>query len=200
MPDLNHILEQHRYLPYLILLVWTFLEGETIVIIAGIAARDGNLWLPLVILCAFCGSILSDQLMFFLGRFKGAAFIARRPAWQLRAQKVYRLLERYQTGLILGFRFLYGVRNITPFALGMSEVSVRRFVTLNILGAALWAVSFAWGGYLFGAAIETVIDKRHRAWILLGLLVLMCVIWVVRLIFRRRNIKRQLSPDPAAGK
>jgi membrane protein DedA with SNARE-associated domain len=200
MPDLNHILEQHRYLPYLILLVWTFLEGETIVIIAGIAARDGNLLLPLVILCAFCGSILSDQLMFFLGRFKGAAFVARRPAWQLRAQKVYRLLERYQTGLILGFRFLYGVRNITPFALGMSEVTTRRFVGLNILGAALWAVSFAWGGYLFGAAIETVIDKRHRAWLLLGLLVLMCVIWVVRLMFRRRNIKRQLSPDSADRK
>jgi len=200
MPDLNHILEQHRYLPYLILLVWTFLEGETIVIIAGIAARDGNLLLPLVILCAFCGSILSDQLMFFLGRFKGAAFVARRPAWQLRAQKVYRLLEQYQTGLILGFRFLYGVRNITPFALGMSEVSTRRFVGLNILGAALWAVSFAWGGYLFGAAIETVIDKRHRAWLLLGLLVLMCVIWVVRLIIRRRNIKRQLSPNLAACK
>jgi membrane protein DedA with SNARE-associated domain len=199
MPDLNHILEQHRYLPYLILLVWTFLEGETIVIIAGIAAREGHLLLPLVILCAFCGSILSDQLLFFLGRFKGAAFVARRPAWQLRAQKVYRLLERYQTGLILGFRFLYGVRNITPFALGMSEVGVRRFVTLNVLGAALWAVVFAWSGYLFGAAIETVIEKRHRAWLFLGLLVLMCIIWIVRLVFRRRNIKRQLSPDSAAG-
>jgi len=197
MPDLNHIFEQHRYLPYLILLVWTFLEGETIVIIAGIAARDDHLLLPLVILCAFCGSILSDQLMFFLGRFKGAAFVARRPAWQLRAQKVYRLLERYQTGLILGFRFLYGVRNITPFALGMSEVSVRRFVSFNLLGAALWAVSFAWSGYLFGAAMESVIDKRHRTWILLGLLILMCVIWIARLMFRRRNVKRQLSPDLA---
>ncbi len=197
MPDLNHIFEQHRYLPYLILLVWTFLEGETIVIIAGIAARDGHLLLPLVILFAFCGSILSDQLMFFLGRFKGAAFVARRPTWQLRAQKVYRLLERYQTGLILGFRFLYGVRNITPFALGMSEVSVRRFVSFNLLGAALWAVSFAWSGYLFGAAMESVIDKRHRTWILLGLLILMCVIWVARLMFRRRNIKRLLSPDLA---
>lgn len=200
MPDLNHIFEQHRYLPYLILLVWTFLEGETIVIIAGIAARDGNPWLPMVIFCAFAGSILSDQLMFFLGRFKGAAFVARRPAWQLRAQRVYRLLERYQTGLILGFRFLYGVRNITPFAIGMSEVTVRRFVTLNLIGAAVWAASFACGGYLFGAAMETVIDKRHRAWVLLGLLVLTCVIWVVRLVCRRRNIKRQLSSDPIVRK
>jgi membrane protein DedA with SNARE-associated domain len=197
MPDLDHILEQHRYLPYLILLVWTFLEGETIVIIAGMAARDGNLLLPLVILCSFTGSILSDQMMFFLGRFQGAAFVARRPAWQIRAQKVYRLLERYQTGLIVGFRFLYGVRNITPFALGMSEVPTRRFIALNVLGAVLWAVSFSWGGYLFGAAMESFIDKHHRAWFLLGLLVLACVIWIARLIFGRRNIKRQLSPDPS---
>ena len=45
MPDIReiieHILENHRYLPYVVLLVWTFLEGETIVIIAGFAARDG---------------------------------------------------------------------------------------------------------------------------------------------------------------
>jgi membrane protein DedA with SNARE-associated domain len=196
MLDLNHILEEHRFLPYLVLLIWTFLEGETIVIIAGMAARSGHLVLPLVILCSFTGSILSDQLMFFLGRFKGAAFIAKRPAWQIRAQKVYRLLEQYQTGLILGFRFMYGVRNITPFAIGMSEVPTRRFIGLNVVGAALWAVSFSWGGYLFGAAMESFVEKRYHAWLLLGLLVTACLIWIIRVIIRRRTLKRQLTRTP----
>ena len=86
--DINHILENHQYLPYIVLLVWTFLEGETIVIVAGVAARDGHLWLPLVVLCAFCGSLGSDQIIFYLGRHKGKAFVARRPNWQARAEKV----------------------------------------------------------------------------------------------------------------
>jgi membrane protein DedA with SNARE-associated domain len=189
MPDINHILENHRYLPYLILLVWTFLEGETIVIIAGIAAREGHPWLPLVMVCAFCGSLCSDQLMFFLGRYKGKAFIAKRPRWQIRAEKVYRMLEKHQTWLILGFRFLYGIRNITPLAIGMSGVSVRRFVILNIIGAAVWSISFSISGYLFGAAMETFLAKEHKILVILSLLVLAALIWIVRAV-RRRAIQK----------
>jgi membrane protein DedA with SNARE-associated domain len=185
VPDINHILESHPYLPYIVLLVWTFLEGETIVILAGIAARDGHLWVPLIALCAFCGSLCSDQIGFFLGRCKGKAFVGKRPRLQARAARIYRLLERHQTWLILGFRFLYGLRNITPFAIGMSEVPTRRFVLLNIVGAAVWAMAFACGGYLFGAAMETFFTGRQK-WLLVGGLALVAVvIWAVRTIRKR---------------
>jgi membrane protein DedA with SNARE-associated domain len=196
MPDINHLLETHQYLPYLILLVWTFLEGETIVIIAGIAAREGHPWLPLVIACSFSGSLCSDQLMFFLGRFKGKVFVAKRPAWQVRAEKVYRLLEKHQTWLILGFRFLYGLRNITPFAIGMSQVSTKRFLILNIIGAAVWATVFACGGYLFGAAMETVFAKHQKPVVLSVLLVVVIVFWIVRIV-RRRAAQKKLTLPPA---
>ncbi len=195
MSDINHILENHQYLPYLILLVWTFLEGETIVIIAGIAAREGHPWLPLVMLCAFCGSLTSDLLMFFLGRYKGQAFIARRPRWQMRAEKVYSLLERHQTWLILGFRFLYGIRNITPLAIGMSGVPVRRYVILNIIGAALWSFSFSIGGYLFGAALETFLEKEHKIFVILLLLVLTVLLWILRMARRRSLLKNNNIPN-----
>ena len=72
--------QQHENWIYLVLVVWTFLEGETIVIFAGAWAVDGTPWLPLVILCAFAGSLCSDQLMFFLGWYRGRQFIASRPA------------------------------------------------------------------------------------------------------------------------
>jgi membrane protein DedA with SNARE-associated domain len=195
MPDIGHILENHAYIAYIVLLVWTFLEGETIVIIAGIAARDGHLWLPLIALCAFCGSLCSDQIVFFLGRYKGKAFVARRPKLQARAERVYRLLEKHQTWLILGFRFLYGLRNITPFVIGMSQVKTRRFVILNVTGAAVWAVTFACGGYVFGAAMETVFAGRQKWIVILGLVGVVSVVWVVRHI-RRRSRPVQVSPIP----
>jgi membrane protein DedA with SNARE-associated domain len=199
VPDIAHILEDHRYLPYVILLVWTFLEGETIVIIAGIAAREGNPYLPLVILCSFFGSLCSDQLMFFLGRYKGKAFIARRPNWQLRAEKVYRILEKHQTLLILGFRFLYGLRNISPFSIGMTEVTTRRFIILNVTGAAVWAVTFACGGYLFGAAMETVVAKHQKWAVILGLLAITSVVWLVRTIRKAINRKKSALPTVQKG-
>ena len=199
MPDISHILEYHLYWAYAVLLIWTFLEGETIVILAGVAARDGQLWLPLIILCAFCGSLCSDQVVFFLGRYKGKAFVAKRPKLQARAEKVYRMLERHQTWLILGFRFLYGLRNITPFAIGMSQVPTRRFIVLNIIGAAVWATTFACGGYLFGVAMETVIAGRQKWYVVLGLAAIAAIVWIVRMI-RRRLGSRETCLAPVEKK
>ena len=56
---------------YWALLVGTFFEGETILIIGGITAHLGYLELPIVILIAFIGSFSGDQLYFFIGRMKG---------------------------------------------------------------------------------------------------------------------------------
>jgi membrane protein DedA with SNARE-associated domain len=196
VPDINHILENHLYWAYIVLVVWTFLEGETIVIIAGVAAHDGHLWLPLIILCAFCGSLCSDQLVFFLGRLKGKAFIAKRPKWQARAERVYRMLERHQIWLILGFRFLYGLRNITPFAIGMSQVRTRRFIVLNVIGAAVWATIFACGGYFFGAAMETVLAKQQKWFVVLGLAAIIAIAWLVRTLRARKRFRQAAFKSP----
>jgi membrane protein DedA with SNARE-associated domain len=53
---------------YAAVLVGTFLEGETVLVLAGIAAHRGYLDLPLVIGAAFLDTLFGDQLYFFLGR------------------------------------------------------------------------------------------------------------------------------------
>ena len=147
---------------YLAVLLGTFLEGETILVLAGFAAHRGLLSLPGVMLAAFVGSLLSDQLFFFLGRRHGDALLARKPAWQSGVERVRSLLNRYHTALILIFRFLYGLRNITPFALGMSEVSTAQFMMLNAVGAAIWAVGVALLGWFVGAAAQQMLGHLER--------------------------------------
>src|SRR3990172_8889147 len=102
---------------YLAILVGTFFEGETIVILAGVAANMGLLEIQRVIAAAVAGSFSGDQFYYYLGRHWGPKIIARRLSWQEGAQKVYRLLHRHQYFLILTFRFYYGLRNVTPFPL-----------------------------------------------------------------------------------
>jgi len=64
---------------YVAVLLGTFLEGETILVLGGFAAHRGYLALPGVILAAFIGSLCGDQLFFFLGRRHSQAVLARRP-------------------------------------------------------------------------------------------------------------------------
>ena len=44
MPDIDHIIENHIYFAYTLLLVWMFIAGEMIVIIAGISTRAVARW------------------------------------------------------------------------------------------------------------------------------------------------------------
>jgi membrane protein DedA with SNARE-associated domain len=77
-------------------------------------------------------------------------------------QRVDRLLLRYHSGLIIGLRFLYGLRLIGPLAIGMSTVRTARFVAFNLIGAALWAPLVSGAGYLFGHTLVTLFaDARH---------------------------------------
>ncbi|MDR2512436.1 MAG: DedA family protein [Puniceicoccales bacterium] len=138
---------------YAALLIGTFLEGETIVIIAGLLAQQGYLTPWLIAVCAFTGSCTSDQLMFALGHWKGMSIIQRFPRLEKNLTPAKRLLTRYETVLILGFRFVYGVRNVTPILMGVSGVNYAKFVLLNIIGAVVWAISFTAAGYFCGKII-----------------------------------------------
>jgi membrane protein DedA with SNARE-associated domain len=75
---------------YAALLAGTFLEGETILIMAGFAAHQGYLKLIWVIFAAFTGSLAGDQFYFLPGRLKGGPILQRHPVWQLKAIKVGR--------------------------------------------------------------------------------------------------------------
>ncbi len=125
---LEHLIETYGYWA---VLVGTFLEGETILVLAGFAAHQSYLQLPALILAACCGSLCGDQLLFYLGRRHSAFVLRRRPAWKQRIERVKRKLIRYRNLFLVSFRFLYGLRIVTPFMVGMSSVPTLVFVMLQ---------------------------------------------------------------------
>jgi len=187
--ELQSLIESYGYAA---ILIGTFLEGETILVLAGLAAHQGYLKLTWVILAAFAGSLCGDQLFFYLGRRHSQAVLSRRPAWKAKAQKIHKMMDRFQTPLILSFRFLYGLRTVTPFVIGMSPVSVKKFILLNAVGALVWAVAVGSGGYIFGQALEIFIGKIKDYE--LGLFALTAltglIIWTVHFYLRRRHESR----------
>ena len=183
--SLESIIETYGYWA---VLVGTFLEGETVVLLGGFAAHRGYLELPWVIMVAFAGSLFGDQLYFYLGRRHSKRILRRFTARNNRIKRVDRLMQRFHTPLILAFRFLYGLRIVAPFAMGMSSVPAKQFVLLNILGAMAWALLVGVGGYLFGNAMEMLIGdlKRHEIKIIAILLFGWMLIW--GLLFLRRMV------------
>jgi len=184
--SLEFIIEKYGYLA---VFVGTFLEGETILVLAGFAAHRGYMALPWVVIAAFGGSFFGDQLFFYIGRRHSQAFLAKRPLWRTRIDNAHRLLERFQTPFIVGFRFIYGLRTVSPFVIGMSPVPTWKFVFLNAAGALAWAVVIGTGGYLFGSALEIVIgDIKHYELEVLGAIAIIGIlIWAAHLCFIRKK-------------
>jgi membrane protein DedA with SNARE-associated domain len=186
---LGNLIEQYGYV---VVLVGTFFEGETALVLGGFAAHQGHLALPGVMLVAFIGSYAGDQLWFFLARRHGRAWLARRPAIAAKVEGVHRKLGRNIDFFVLSFRFLYGIRSVGPMAIAMSGYPPRRFMVLNCIAAAIWAIAVGWAGYLFGSAFELMLGdvKSVQLKILGGLAAAVTAALVGHWIYRRWQKRR----------
>jgi membrane protein DedA with SNARE-associated domain len=185
---------------YTALFLGTFLEGETILIIAGIAAFQGLLDVRLAMLTAFAGTMLGDTVYFVVGRSRGEWLMAKVPRWRPRIDQILALLDRHSIWLILTFRFMYGVRNFTSVAVGMSRTPWWLFVGLNAVGAAVWALCFGMGGFLFGEIVLVVVKdvKSYQMQILGAACVVALGFWLFRQWRKRRRAPR--LPKPESGR
>ncbi len=167
---------------YLAVFFGSLLEGETVLIMAGYAAHRGYMDLGLVIVVGTFGGFLGDQFFFTLGRARGRQLLARFPTVEVQSERVERLVNRYHTWLIVGVRFLYGLRIAGPVLLGMSGVSHLRFALFNLLGALLWAMLISGAGYAFGEAFHLLLtDAKRYEGIVLGVILLTGIaFWIYR--------------------
>jgi len=182
---------------YPAIVIGTFLEGETILVVAGYLASRGYLALPWVASCAFLGSWAGDTLYFFIGRRWGGQLLQRFPARRPAAERALRLLHRHYVVFILIFRFIYGLRTVSPFAIGLSGVPATRFVFLNMGASAIWAILFAVGGYLLGTLLEAMLKKAEQieAVVIGGLVLVGFVCWLVHaFVLRHRQRRRAAIP------
>jgi membrane protein DedA with SNARE-associated domain len=176
---------------YLAIFVGVFIEGEAVVMTAGFLAYGGHLDLHWVIVSAFFGSVSVYQLFFFLGRSKGNAFLDARPRWRPRVSKIKDLLHRHHIWVILGYRVLFGFRVVTPFTLGMTQVTQRRFLLIDLLPAALWSITFSLLGYSFGQALETILTniQKYELWIAFAFFVIILLIVAAYYVYQK--LKRE---------
>ncbi|KQN24006.1 hypothetical protein ASF00_17520 [Sphingomonas sp. Leaf34] len=150
-------------------------EGETSVVTGGLLAHQHLLPLVGSAAAAVTGSFAADQLFFFAGRHyrdtKRVRRIAEKPAFA----KALDTLERHPTVFILGFRFLYGLRTISPVAIGTSHVPARTFMILNAISALVWGVVFTGIGYVFGDGLIELVDTVMPRQKLVGVAILVAV-------------------------
>ncbi len=160
------------------LFVGSGVEGEAVVVTGGVLAQRHLIPLGGAMAAAAAGSCIVDQIWFFIGRrcrrLRWVRTIMGRPP----AERALNLVARYPRAFVFGFRFVYGLRTISPIAIGASEIPTRTFVLLNLVAAAIWGPLFILVGYAFGSAAEKVLGRvgSFAPYALLAALAAVCAV------------------------
>ncbi|MSU55537.1 MAG: DedA family protein [Candidatus Taylorbacteria bacterium] len=175
---------------YLAILVGSFFEGETILVIGGLAVQQGFLELPLVFLCSLVGTMLSDNTFFFLGRFHGKKLVAKYKFFQKINVMSGKFSGRSGPFLAFAMRFMYGFRHLVPFSLGMSAIKTRTFFIFNFLGGLTWVLTIGLAGYFFGDLLEIILGRlRHYEFRIIVVAIVVVVLGHILYKFVRHRLK-----------
>ncbi|MEZ0542229.1 DedA family protein [Fibrella arboris] len=184
---------------YPILFLGVMLESEAFLIVAAYLAHRGYFSLPIVIAVAALSSFTIAQFCFYIGHRYGSSFIAERPKWQQRFLRVQTLLHRYGSGLVLGYRAMYGLRGVIPASLGLAGYSRPRFLAFNAISAIIWAVVVALAGNSVAHAAEQLyIQIRQHDNLVIVTLLSLGTLWGLYRLYRQPEIKKVNTPTSLA--
>lgn len=159
---------------YWIVFLGAMIEGESVVLAACAAAAAGylNIWLLVPII--FSGTLIADQLIYVFGTFYGPRTLTYLKTRFTRLHdpidRGLQFLKKHEIIYILTFRFIYGLRIISPFIIGAQHVSFKRFSILNLIAAALWTAISCAAGYALGHFFKTM--THNIGFIIIGVLLL----------------------------
>jgi membrane protein DedA with SNARE-associated domain len=183
---------------YVATFIGTLVEGETLLILSGLAAHR-YLSFPLVVLVGALGGALGDMGFFLLGRHFGADLLARFPRFAPAAGRVHAMIERHPAVTILAVRFMYGLRTAGPAIIGTTSVPFARFALLNVLGAIGWSACWAGAGYVLGKAAEHLLgDLARIEREVFGVAIVAIVIGIVAYHVWRARSRHAARPRPYA--
>jgi membrane-associated protein len=139
--------------------------GETMVIIGGVAAGQGEQSLLLVIAAGASGAFLGDNTAYFIGA-KLSRFIerqaAKREKWQARLDWAAQQIRLRGGMLLITARFIPGGRSVLTISSGITHQPRAWFMGWIALAAVLWATYAAGLGYFGGKAFE---DDHTKAFL-----------------------------------
>ncbi len=133
--------------------VLPFLPGDSLLFAIGAFTARGSFDFWTISLSLLAAAIIGDSLNYAIGKYVGPKVFYKddsklfNKSHLIKAQAFY---EKYGAKTIIIARFIPIVRTFAPFVAGIGEMSYKKFMTYNVVGAVLWIFSFIPLGYFFG--------------------------------------------------
>lgn len=156
------------------LVVTPFLPGDSLIFAVGaLAAVKGSvIALPEVIILLTIAAFLGDAANYAAGRYIGPFIFTKRTGFWLNKKHLrsaHSFYEKYGGKTIVIARFVPIIRTFAPFVAGIGKMGYIHFASYNIVGAALWVLVFALGGYFFAG---TAAVQQHFHYVIAAIIII----------------------------
>lgn len=149
---------------YPILFVWSMMEGELGLVMAGLLSHTGDMNIFIAILVAGFGGFMGDQIYFWIGRFNRKWTLNYLREHRRKFALAHLLLQKYGWPVIFIQRYLYGMRTVIPMAIGTTRYSSKKFAFINLISALVWASITIVLTWYFGEVILNVVHWIKAHW------------------------------------
>jgi membrane protein DedA with SNARE-associated domain len=188
---------RYGYLAIFVLLIFGIVglpvPDETLLTFTGYLIYRSELSMPLAFAAAVAGSASGMTISYALGRSFGLALLHRfgkhvhlTPERLARAHAWFERIGHW--ALTVGY-FIPGVRHLTAYAAGMTEVAPHQFALFAYSGTVLWVTAFLSLGYFLGERWKVVElhVERYLVGLSIALAVLLVGYWIRRQWRRSSN-------------
>ncbi len=158
---LIQLLQEHGYI---VLFIWSILEGELGLIMAGILSHTGHMNVSTAIFVAGLGGFTGDQIYFYIGRYSKRYIHKKMRKHRRKFAVAHLLLKKYGWPIIFMQRYMYGLRTVIPMSIGLTRYDAKKFAFINLLSAWAWAAITILPAYYFGEEILSVLKYAKAHW------------------------------------
>ena len=146
------------------LMVGFFLPGDSLLLTAGLFAARGDLNILVLIPCLIVAAICGNTTGYWIGNRAGRALYNRPNSFLFRREhlmQAHQFYERHGGKAITFAQFMPIFRTFTPVVAGAAQMSYRRFITFNVIGAVFWVTSMLLAGYYLGRIVPDIEHRIH---------------------------------------
>jgi len=190
---LEHIVRDYGVFAVMLILaveaIGAPVPGESLLIFASVLAGRGEMSLPALVVFAWAGAVLGDNIGYAIGKSLGRGAILRYGAKigldEARFNAIESVFLRYGSATVVFARFVSVLRQLNGIAAGTLGMSWGRFLPFDALGGALWVTFWVFAASYFAEHVGVLVNLTPHTKIVAGLLATIALILVVGFLLRR---------------
>jgi membrane protein DedA with SNARE-associated domain len=176
--------EIHRAFAYLAMFLGMFIEGELILILAGILIRGGHLDFFDTLFIAFVAVVLHDIVYWLIG--KKLAERGKQKFLFFNLERISPILEKIKNNnelYIFVSKFAWNLNRFVLIASGYIGTPFKKFIRYSLPAGFIWAITFISLGFIF--AQKTEILKKDLKTVAVSLTIFLLAVIVLENLFQK---------------